>query len=149
MVEGTKEWLLFPVSDGPKLYPQQEIHSRHGEAYDTFKKFAFDVFNPDYEKFPLAKEASAWTYNLTAGDVLFIPAGTPHAVRNVGHTVAYSYNLVDQHNLDYHIKVNLAEDNEWPTYSQGQVRREPRGEKNMKKMKGGGFMDTARLDQAF
>ncbi len=39
--------------------------------------------------------ASGWDFMLEAGEVLFVPAGCAHSVRNVTDTVAISANYID------------------------------------------------------
>ena len=51
---------------------------------------------------PQAKidELSPSVVTLTAGQVLFVPAGSPHRVENLEESVAVSGNMVDESNLE-------------------------------------------------
>jgi solute carrier family 25 thiamine pyrophosphate transporter 19 len=49
---------------------------------------------------PLEFGARRWDVDLGPGEVLFVPGGSPHAVRNLDCTVAFAGNFVDDVNLD-------------------------------------------------
>jgi hypothetical protein len=83
LVEGRKRWTFFSASDMPALRP-------------TFP-FSFDpVFQPDVLE---TTRARPFEVDLVAGELLFVPAGSPHAVRNLTTTVALSGNYVDESNI--------------------------------------------------
>lgn len=42
-----------------------------------------DLFNPDYERFPLLRHVRTFDIILEPGDLLFVPGSSPHQVRNV------------------------------------------------------------------
>ena len=50
-------------------------------------------------RWPLYSLATPQTCVLEAGDLLFVPAGCPHAVENLSDTLAVSCNYVDATNL--------------------------------------------------
>eukprot|EP00051_Salpingoeca_urceolata_P013636 m.171964 g.171964 ORF g.171964 m.171964 type:complete len:407 (+) comp17849_c0_seq2:194-1414(+) len=109
VVEGTKWWRLFPLDQIPNLYANK---IREHDHYDLkiYDNFGVDVFDINYTKHPLARQAWGWEQNLTRGDIIYIPQMTPHAVKNVGDTVSYSYNMVDSANLDVHfVRENFQE----------------------------------------
>jgi len=58
-----------------------------------------DVLNPDYQQFPLLRYAKRYEAELSAGDVIFVPAGAAHQVENLADSVAVSMNYVDGSNL--------------------------------------------------
>ena len=72
------------------LYPDY-LHSR----------FHLDPFAPNMTAHPEYAHASPLHHVLKAGQIMFIPAGCAHVVRNIGHTLAISYNYVDKTNLEY------------------------------------------------
>ena len=49
---------------------------------------------------PLAPLARRWDVDLGPGEVLFVPGGFPHVVTNLGVTVSFAGNYVDESNLD-------------------------------------------------
>ena len=48
----------------------------------------------------LLRHAPRYELTLRPGEVLFVPAGAPHAVSNLSHTAAISANFVDGSNLE-------------------------------------------------
>lgn len=51
-------------------------------------------------KYPLSLHAQPYTCELQPGEILFVPAGTPHYVANVDHTLALSANYIDTSNFE-------------------------------------------------
>ncbi|CAN0220386.1 unnamed protein product, partial [Discosporangium mesarthrocarpum] len=92
LLEGRKRWLLFPPGQVPLLYPSWA--EGRNEAV-----FAVDPSKPDLDRFPAARLATGWACTLEAGDLLFVPAGSPHQVENLTDTLAVSSNYVDATNL--------------------------------------------------
>lgn len=60
-VVGTKLFIFYPPSDSDKLYPIESTHS------------PIDPLNPDYEKFPLFRQARARAVILRPGEVVLNP----------------------------------------------------------------------------
>jgi len=89
MLSGHKHWRFVDREEAPLLYPN----------YDSDNFFA-DIYKPNYEKFPLLRFATVYETILEAGDLLFVPAGTPHQVRNLDDNMAISGNYIDQSNVD-------------------------------------------------
>lgn len=68
-VMGSKHFLLFPPSEGRSLYRMRgSTHCR------------FDPLLPDFERFPLARNARGLECTLKPGESLYIPAGWYHQV---------------------------------------------------------------------
>jgi hypothetical protein len=83
LVEGKKKWTFFSEADLPLLRP-------------TYP-FSFD---PVFPKDVLTTTpARAFEVELQAGEMIFVPAGSPHAVTNLSTTVALSGNYVDESNI--------------------------------------------------
>eukprot|EP01102_Stenamoeba_stenopodia_P002978 TRINITY_DN12912_c0_g1_i1.p1 TRINITY_DN12912_c0_g1~~TRINITY_DN12912_c0_g1_i1.p1 ORF type:complete len:515 (+),score=96.13 TRINITY_DN12912_c0_g1_i1:325-1869(+) len=93
MIEGHKQWRFFDPSESPLLYPNFASNN-----------FYPDVYFPDYAKYPLLALTSAYDCVLEPGDLLFVPAGTPHQVRNLDDTIAISGNYIDKSCLDLALK---------------------------------------------
>lgn len=68
-IKGKKRFVLFPQSESKKLY-------RHPFTIRSY----VDVDNPDFEKYPLLKQAQGYEVTLEPGETLFIPSGFWHHV---------------------------------------------------------------------
>ena len=101
LMSGEKEWRFFPREDIVNLYP------RWGTA-----KFEVDAFNPDFKKYPLFEKANMFYTIQKPGDLVFIPGGNPHAVRNNDHIHSMSMNYVDASNYYLHLWTIL-NDEDW------------------------------------
>jgi len=68
-IVGQKHFILFPPSQSRLVYRIPKItHCR------------FDPNTPDFDRFPLARNASGWQCTLHAGESLYIPVGWYHQV---------------------------------------------------------------------
>jgi len=101
LMSGEKEWRFFPREDIVNLYP------RWGTA-----KFEVDAFNPDLKKYPLFEKVNMFYAIQKPGDLVFIPGGNPHAVRNNDHIHSMSMNYVDASNYYLHLWTIL-NDEDW------------------------------------
>jgi len=70
-VYGAKEFFLYGPDQNKFLYPKE----------DNIKFSRVDVLNPDYDKFPLFKEAKAIVVTVNQGETLFFPAGWWHTTK--------------------------------------------------------------------
>ncbi|SHH19695.1 cupin-like domain-containing protein [Massilia sp. CF038] len=70
---GTKRIFLAPPHHDAFLYPSEANAILFGSP--------FDPEAPDYEKFPLARQATTIECIVNAGDMLYVPAGWYHQVR--------------------------------------------------------------------
>ncbi len=70
-VYGSKEFIFFPPEQCKYLYPK----------IDNPKLSPIDVFNPDYEKYPLFREAQPLRVTLLEGETLFFPTRWWHSAR--------------------------------------------------------------------
>lgn len=70
---GSKRIFLAPPHHDEFLYPSPANAILHGSP--------FDPEAPDYERFPLARQASLVEIIVNAGDMLYVPAGWYHQVR--------------------------------------------------------------------
>lgn len=75
-----------------------------------------DSFKPDHVKYPLSSIPSRYDTILKAGELIFVPAGSPHQVSlwipslnfqvvNIEDTVAVSANYVDNTNFPGFVKI--------------------------------------------
>ena len=85
-------WVFFPPEDLPLLYP----------TYTHSTDAAFDVTlsQPDLDRHPLLSLTHPRECVLSPGELLFVPAGSPHRVENLEPSLAISANFVDRSNFD-------------------------------------------------
>lgn len=72
---GTKRIILSPPHHDEFLYPKEANAILFGSP--------FDPEAPDFEKFPLAHQASMVEVVVNPGDLLYVPAGWFHQVRSL------------------------------------------------------------------
>jgi hypothetical protein len=95
VISGSKEWVVFPEQMAPFLYK--------GWSRPHFPVNPWRIQRPaSMEQRPLTAAVRGFHGVAVAGDVIFIPAGTVHAVRNRGRapTVALSMNYIDRTNVE-------------------------------------------------
>jgi len=96
LLSGKKEWRFYPQDDIINLY----------EIPETVKYYA-DPFEPDVQKYPLMTRAKMYQATQEPGDLVFIPGGCPHAVRNLDDIHGLSMNYVDSSNYFLHLYVRV------------------------------------------
>eukprot|EP00405_Crypthecodinium_cohnii_P039694 CAMPEP_0206545206 /NCGR_PEP_ID=MMETSP0325_2-20121206/11997_1 /ASSEMBLY_ACC=CAM_ASM_000347 /TAXON_ID=2866 /ORGANISM="Crypthecodinium cohnii, Strain Seligo" /LENGTH=984 /DNA_ID=CAMNT_0054044145 /DNA_START=125 /DNA_END=3076 /DNA_ORIENTATION=+ len=99
LLSGKKEWKFFSHLDMINLY-----HLPMSEHY------FIDVFNSTSEEFPLLKHADLYTGIQEPGDLMFIPGGNPHGVRNLEAIHGISMNYVDASNIGSYLWTQLQEE---------------------------------------
>ena len=82
---GQKQWTLFPPRDAPNLYLTRVIEE------SDFATSEVDLNNPDFEKSPLFADAVPITVNVSAREVLYLPEGWGHHVKNIEPTLMVNY----------------------------------------------------------
>lgn len=92
LLSGRKRWVFYPHSDIINLY------SAPGQP-----TFAVDALRPDHERWPLVRYAQKYEAIQEPGELMFIPAGSPHAVTNLEDIHAISMNYVDLSNIHLHL----------------------------------------------
>jgi len=63
-----------------------------------------DHDNPDYEKFPLYRNATPITFTVGAGETLFIPFGIWHTAKSLEPTMSIAFDLLNGHNFPLFLK---------------------------------------------
>merc|ERR1712194_65275 len=101
LLSGRKLWRFFSHLDLVNLY------STVGGGH-----FFPDTFDPQPDKYPLLKYAVMYEGVQEEGDLMFIPGGNPHAVKNLQNIHAISMNYVDATNLGLHLW-SLMENANW------------------------------------
>ena len=90
---GCKRWTLFEPDDTHLLYPDWSA----GDLHPRFPPLHELQARPD--RYPLFQFARRTEVVVHAGEVLFVPGGTPHAVENLTDSLAVAGNFVDESNL--------------------------------------------------
>ncbi|XP_076454119.1 uncharacterized protein LOC143289129 [Babylonia areolata] len=91
LFQGRKRWVFFQEEDTPCLYPVY--------AHSLDPSFEGDVADPDLSAHPLLACVHPMECVLEAGELLFVPGGSPHYVENLETTLAISANFVDLSNF--------------------------------------------------
>eukprot|EP00747_Dinoflagellata_sp_TGD_P016539 gnl/TRDRNA2_/TRDRNA2_125187_c0_seq2.p1 gnl/TRDRNA2_/TRDRNA2_125187_c0~~gnl/TRDRNA2_/TRDRNA2_125187_c0_seq2.p1 ORF type:complete len:173 (+),score=43.40 gnl/TRDRNA2_/TRDRNA2_125187_c0_seq2:2-520(+) len=86
LAQGCKHWITFHPDDANLLSP------RFDEEDQICR------FRP-LSELEVDAKARRLDFTIEAGDVLFIPRGTPHEVKNLTATCSYSANFFDQSNI--------------------------------------------------
>ena len=79
-VWGSKRIILSPPHHDEFLYPREANAILFGSP--------FDPEAPDYERFPLARQATMITCLVEPGDMLYVPAGWYHQVRSLSFSLS-------------------------------------------------------------
>ena len=93
LVSGKKKWIVYPPDTS-----LEELY--HNVTKNTY--MVRPLFHLESEKYPLLREAheKAKVFIQEAGDLVFIPGGTPHQVINLEDVIGASMNFVDGGNLE-------------------------------------------------
>jgi len=84
LVHGRKQFILFPLDESSKLYPQPWLSSvPHLSRVDPER--------PDYARYPRLAEARGYVCTLEPGDLLFIPSRTWHHARSVTSSISVNF----------------------------------------------------------
>lgn len=94
LAEGQKKWTAFHRDDAGFLTPTFD-RSAFMPRFLDLKTLEADIRTRDE-----MLQARRVDFVLQAGEVLFVPQGTPHEVQNLTETVAVSANFFDQSNLE-------------------------------------------------
>ena len=85
---GEKDFILYPPNQTPYLYPDKD-RPTHSPV---------DIINPNYDKFPLFKNAVSVKTTLKPGEILFIPAGWWHTTYIHNFNLTYAIDHVNSFN---------------------------------------------------
>lgn len=88
---GEKDFILYSPNQTSYLYPYK-LRPTHSPV---------NILNPDYEKFPLFKNATAIKTTLKPGETIFIPAGWWHTTYIHNFNVTYAIDHVNSFNWNY------------------------------------------------
>jgi histone arginine demethylase JMJD6 len=85
---GEKRFTVFPRGQEHLLYPR---------ADDPWRS-EVNVFEPDYEKHPLFKQATPINFVVGPGETLFIPFGTWHTAYSLTPTISVAFDTLNKKN---------------------------------------------------
>jgi hypothetical protein len=91
---GRKEFTVFPKGQDQYLYPRPD---------DPWRS-SLNIFEPDYEKFPLYRNATPIHFTVEAGETLFIPAGTWHSAYSLEPTISVAFDQLNAKNFSAFMK---------------------------------------------
>ena len=90
-VYGEKHITVFPQGQDEFLYPQP--HDKHVSQVN--------IFNPDYEKHPLFKNATPVKVSVMEGETIFIPRGTWHSASSPGTNISVIFDQMNSINYSH------------------------------------------------
>jgi histone arginine demethylase JMJD6 len=85
---GEKRFTVFPRGQEHMLYPRPN---------DPWRS-ELNVFEPDYEKHPLYKDATPISFVVGPGETLFIPFGTWHTAYSLTPTISVAFDTLNAKN---------------------------------------------------
>jgi|EP00945_MAST-04E_sp_MAST-4E-sp1_P006899 hypothetical protein len=94
LLKGRKKWYFYPLDD-----QSSELFLYYSPMH---KAFLVDPHDPDYGRFPLlqfVQEKRLVEVVVEEGEVIYVPTDTPHAVKNLDASLAFSHNYMDASNL--------------------------------------------------
>eukprot|EP00163_Fabomonas_tropica_P005637 TRINITY_DN1524_c0_g1_i1.p1 TRINITY_DN1524_c0_g1~~TRINITY_DN1524_c0_g1_i1.p1 ORF type:complete len:667 (-),score=187.12 TRINITY_DN1524_c0_g1_i1:210-2210(-) len=87
LFKGRKRWVFFPPEQSSFLYEDR-----------PHQLFAVNALKPNATEYPLLRHATMAEAILEPGELLFVPAGSPHQVENLEEIIAISGNYIDAAN---------------------------------------------------
>ncbi len=85
VLDGLKKWVIAAPTQNASFYQRSKA-----EYPKDFHYSMVDIDNPDYEKYPLFKQATLYECNLASGELLYVPRAYWHFVRNLKPTLGIS-----------------------------------------------------------
>ena len=92
---GHKQFTVWPRGQEKYLYP---------DPNDPWKSLIPDHENPDYDIFPLYRNATPITFTIGPGETLFIPFGIWHTAKSLEPTMSIAFDLLNGHNFPLFLK---------------------------------------------
>jgi histone arginine demethylase JMJD6 len=90
MIFGRKEFWVFATEKSEYMYP---------EPPDNWRSRVTNIFEPDYDKFPLFRNVKPTRFEVGPGETLFIPAGTWHSARSLSLTMSVAFDQLNAKNM--------------------------------------------------
>ncbi|MFT3884444.1 MAG: cupin-like domain-containing protein [Flavobacteriales bacterium] len=92
---GNKEFTVWPRGQEKFLYPDPK---------DPWRSVIPDFEDPDYDRFPLYRQATPIKFVVGAGETLFIPFGIWHTAKSLEPTISVAFDLLNGHNFPLFLK---------------------------------------------
>ncbi len=86
---GDKQFTVFPRGQEAYLYPKNDDPWRSD----------INIFEPDYNKYPLYRNATPINFTVSAGETLFIPFGTWHTAYSLTPTISVAFDQLNAKNF--------------------------------------------------
>jgi ribosomal protein L16 Arg81 hydroxylase len=90
-VYGKKEFILYEPGSEKYLYP---------DANDPWISTVKEYYNPDFEKYPLFKNAKGTSVVVNPGETVYVPKGCWHTARSIEPTISIAQDLLVPQNWD-------------------------------------------------
>ncbi len=90
-VYGRKQFIVFDPSQAEFMYPEKE---------HPWKSAIKNYYNPDYNQYPLFKNAKPVSDVVSPGETIFVPKGWWHTARSLEPTISIAQDLLTRHNWD-------------------------------------------------
>ena len=90
-VYGRKEFIVYDPSQAEFMYPEKE---------HPWKSGIKNYHHPDFEKYPLFKNAVPVKDVVQPGETIFVPKGWWHTARSLEPTISIAQDLLTRHNWD-------------------------------------------------
>ena len=94
---GKKEFFMFSPEQTPYLYPREDK-----PKISSIK----NIFNPDFEKYPLFKNAQVSSVMVNEGETIFFPTGWWHVTKMYGPSISYGRVHLNKNNWNNFIGDN-------------------------------------------
>jgi len=94
-IYGKKQFTVWPRGQEEFLYMDPD---------DPWKSLLMDHENPDYEKYPLYKNATPIKFTMGPGETLYIPVGIWHTAKSLEPTISIAFDLLNQQNFPAFLK---------------------------------------------
>lgn len=86
---GTKEYVLYPPGQEQYMYVRED---------EPAESEVVNAYNPDYERYPLLRNAKCVRVKLKAGDVMFMPCHWWHVTRTHGSSISFNFDQLASDN---------------------------------------------------
>jgi len=90
-IHGRKQYWAWPPDQSPWMYP------RTAEGFANLSPLG-DVERPDFDKYPLFREAKGCQFHLDPGEMLFVPSRWWHTAKMTEPSITLSINTVGRSN---------------------------------------------------
>ncbi len=90
-VYGRKQFIVYDPTQEEFMYPEKE---------HPWKSSIKEYYNPDFNKYPLFRNAKPVTDVVNPGETIFIPKGWWHTARSLEPTISIAQDLLTEYNWD-------------------------------------------------